>query len=119
MQPARVIPTTRRKSDLHAYDILPTTHQHRARLMNFSLQGGWEPQQTKWLTPAVIVAIVCKRKKNKKRRRSAREKGWLGRRKDMGAYREIIQELRVEDAQNYRRYLRMDTTAFEVSEFQA
>ena len=33
MQPARVIPTTRRKSDLHAYDILPTTHQNCARHM--------------------------------------------------------------------------------------
>ena len=72
---------------------------------------------TSIVAAAVIVAIVCKRKKNKKKHRSAREKGWLGRRKDMGAYREIIQELRVEDAQNYRRYLRMDTTAFEVSEF--
>ena len=62
----------------------------------------------------VIVSILFKRKRQRKRERSVREKEWLKRRGEKSVYREILQELRLEDEQNYRRYLRMDTATFEV-----
>jgi hypothetical protein len=40
-------------------------------------------------------------------------KNWLAERENKGAYNNIIQELRLDDQENYRRYLRMNTETFE------
>ena len=39
MQPVRVSLTTRRKSELHAYDLLPTTRKNRMQLTSFLLKN--------------------------------------------------------------------------------
>ena len=56
---------------------------------------------------------VLKRKNRKKRRTWVRS--WLANREQRGAYSQLISELKVDDANAYRRYLRMDVTTFEVS----
>ena len=65
---------------------------------------------------AALVAVVAimRRKISKRRRKSIREKEWLKRREEKSVYRHLLEELRLEDPQNYRRYLRMDTATFEV-----
>ena len=62
----------------------------------------------------IIVAIICKRRRRKRKVREVWEKEWLRRRRERGVYRELLEELRLEDAENYRRFLRMDTATFEV-----
>ena len=42
-------------------------------------------------------------------------KPWLKRRDEKGAYNNILSEIRLDDAESYRRYLRMNTETFEVS----
>lgn len=59
----------------------------------------------------IIAAALTKKKKRKKR--SVWVKTWLLQRDIKGAYNNIIQELRLEDMENYRRYLRMNTETFE------
>ena len=51
----------------------------------------------------------------KRRRRNKKiwVKKWLAARDDKGAYNNIIQELRLDDVESYRRYLRMNTETFE------
>ena len=63
----------------------------------------------------LIVARLLKQKRKRKiRRRSIREKQWLRRRQEKGVFRELLEELRLEDPEHYRRYLRIDTATFEV-----
>ena len=61
----------------------------------------------------IIANILRSRKKNKKRKMWV--KSWLLRRDEKSAYQNILQELRLEDAENFRRYLRMNRETFEVS----
>ena len=61
-----------------------------------------------------MVVAILQRRKRKRRPRSIREKEWLKRRLQLGVYREILEELRLEDAENYRKYLRMNVATFEV-----
>lgn len=64
---------------------------------------------------AVLIAVVVKRKKaRKQRKRNLWQKSWIARRNERGAYHALVQELRLEDEESYRRYLRMDTSTFEV-----
>ena len=63
---------------------------------------------------AAMVVAILQRRKRKRRPRSIREKEWLKRRLQLGVYREILEELRLEDAENYRKYLRMNVATFEV-----
>ena len=69
--------------------------------------------ETAAVSAALVVVILERRKRRKRRLRSTREREWLKRR-SKGAYREILEELRLEDAENYRRYLRMDVATLEV-----
>ena len=59
---------------------------------------------------AIIIAAVLKKKRKK---RLVWVKTWLLERDRKGAYNNIIQELRLDDIENYRRYLRMNTDTFE------
>ena len=63
---------------------------------------------------AAIAIVVLWRKSRKKRTKTVREKEWLRRRTVLGVYRELLPELRLEDPEHYRKYLCMDTAAFEV-----
>ena len=59
---------------------------------------------------AIIIAAALKKKRKK---RLGCVKTWLLKRDKKGAYNNIIQELRFEDVENYKRYLRMNTETFE------
>ena len=50
----------------------------------------------------------------KKRNRKKWMKDWLLERDSKDAYSNILQELRLRDHENFRKYLRMNTTTFEV-----
>ena len=62
----------------------------------------------------VVVGVLCKRRRKRRREREVREREWLQRRWEKGAFRELMAELRLQDEENYRKYLRMDTATFEV-----
>ena len=69
--------------------------------------------ETAAVSAALVVVILERRKRRKRRLRSTREREWLKRR-SKGVYRDNLEELCLEDAENYRRYLRMDVATFEV-----
>ena len=50
----------------------------------------------------------------KRRQRKVWVKEWFLRREERGAYNMIMQELRLQDAESFRKYLRMNTTVYEV-----
>ena len=60
---------------------------------------------------AAIAVVVLWRKSRKKRTKTVRENEWLT---VLGVYREFLPELRLEDPEHYRKYIRKDTAAFEV-----
>ena len=43
-------------------------------------------------------------------------KEWLGKREESGTYASIFQELRLQDAEHFRKYLRVNTDTYEVSD---
>ena len=53
-------------------------------------------------------------KPNKKRIRKKWMKDWLLEREVKGAYSNIVQELRLQDHEHFRKYLHMSTTTFEI-----
>ena len=59
----------------------------------------------------IIAGTLIKKKRRKKR--SICVKSWLAQRDAKGAYNNIIQELKLGDKDNYRRYLRMNSDTFE------
>ena len=65
------------------------------------------------VSAAVIVTIICKRRKRKRKVKEVWDRKWLKRRTERGVYRQLLEELRLEDAANYRRYLRMGTATFQ------
>ena len=62
---------------------------------------------------SLIIVSLLKKKKRKPRRIWVRK--WLQRREEKSAYQNILQELRLEDAEHFRKYLRMSSAMFEVS----
>ena len=62
-------------------------------------------------TYAVIMELDTK----KKSRRKIWTRKWLLKRKERGAYNGILNELRLTDKEDFRKYLRMNTSTFEVS----
>ena len=60
----------------------------------------------------ITLAILIKKKK-RRAKRSVWTKQWLMR-NERGVFKQLINELRLEEPEHYRRYLRMDTTTFEV-----
>ena len=49
----------------------------------------------------------------RRQRRSVWTKAWILLREEQGAYHNLIQELRLQDVDSYRNFLRMDVHAFE------
>ena len=62
---------------------------------------------------ALVIANVLR--KRKRQRRNIWTKRWLLRRDEKSAYQNILQELRLEDPDHFRKYLRMNTVTFDVS----
>ena len=59
------------------------------------------------------AARLVRRKKRK--RRAVWVRDWLSKRESNGAYNQLMAELRVNDINSFRRFLRMDCSDFEVS----
>ena len=57
------------------------------------------------------------KRKRQRKRRSCWVKEWLNRRNSLSAYQTILSELRLNDAEYFRRYLRMNTEVYEVKRF--
>ena len=66
-----------------------------------------------FIAVATSLMVVCSQGNERKRRRMW-AKTWLRRREEKSAYNNIIAELRLEDKEHFRHYLRMNTTTFEV-----
>ena len=64
------------------------------------------------LASLISIALIIKRRR-KRRRRSLWTREWL-KRNERGVFRQLMEELRLEDPEHYRRHLRMDTSTFEV-----
>ena len=64
---------------------------------------------------AVVVAILIKKRKRlrKKRERSVWVKPWLSRRNELGADRTLLREFRLEDDEEYKKFLRMSPENFD------
>ena len=58
---------------------------------------------------AVLIAIVSKKRKRlrKKRQRSVWVKPWLSRRNELGVDSTLLREFRLEDDEEYQKFLRM------------
>ena len=61
---------------------------------------------------AAIVLASALSKKKKRMSRKVWVKSWLINRDTKSAYNNILRELRLDDVENFRRYLRMDTETF-------
>lgn len=63
---------------------------------------------------AIIIATASSKNKRKKRKKRAEwVKPWLQRRSSHGLYSQLLQELRVEEAEIYKNFLRMSPEHFE------
>ena len=63
---------------------------------------------------AVVVAVVTKRRRKRKRKpRSVWVKPWLEKRSKLGVYDTLIRELRLEEEEEYTKFLRMNAADFE------
>ena len=63
---------------------------------------------------AIDFAVLLKRrKKSKRKKRSAWVKPWLQKRTQLGIYDTLLQELRLEEEEDYKKFLRMSTETFD------
>ena len=70
----------------------------------------------------LILAVIRKRRRTrqeslKRRRRTIWVKPWLANRDAKSAYNNILQELRLQDQEEFRKYLRMNTESYQVIAF--
>ena len=66
------------------------------------------------LTLACAVDMLSNEKAKKSRNKKTCMKDWLRERDTKGAYANILQELRLNGYDNFRKYLRMNTDTFQV-----
>ena len=62
----------------------------------------------------IIVAIILMRRRNKRRKRRLWVREWIRNRPQLGAYHQLVQELRLSDPQSFHNFLRMDLSTFEL-----
>ena len=63
---------------------------------------------------AIIISIVMKkRRKRRIKGRSCWSRAWLQQRHTLGAYNQLLQELRLEDPWSFRNFLRMSENSFQ------
>ena len=67
------------------------------------------------MSASASLIIACRLRKKQRRKRKTWVKNWLKKREEKSAYNNILQELRLEDEEHFRKYLRMNTATFEVS----
>ena len=58
--------------------------------------------------------IVQKRKKKEKTKRKCWVRKWVDRQSDLGAASNLVNELRLEDAQQFKNFIRMSAVQFEM-----
>ena len=63
---------------------------------------------------AIVVATIYKRDKKQKAKRKVWTKPWLQRRESKGMYKNLVEELRLEEELLYSNYLRMTKESFNV-----
>ena len=75
-----------------------------------------EDEEMAACTLAICASVIHQRKKSceKKRQRAEWVQDWLMLRDERSAYNMIMEELRLQDAESFRKYLRMNTAVFEV-----
>ena len=62
---------------------------------------------------AIVVAVLLKRRKRSKhKKRSAWVKPWLQKQTQFGIYDTLLQELRLQEEEDYKKFLRMSTDTF-------
>ena len=102
------------------YAIFPTDRFTVLGLVQDLFKTNWKFQATKQgkameaskFASLISIALIIKRSRTR-RRRLLCTKEWL-KRNERGVFCQLIKELRLEDPEHYRRYLRMDTPTFEV-----
>ena len=62
----------------------------------------------------LVIAIIIARRQRRRRNRSVWVREWIKNRPQLGAYHELVQELKLSDIQGYRNFLRMDPATFEL-----
>lgn len=65
------------------------------------------------LAAAAVVVAVLQKRKTKRRKRKCWVKPWLARRPKLGIYETLLSELRLEEENEYKNYLRMSTENFD------
>ena len=68
-------------------------------------------------TITLACALEIQKKPRRNRIRKTLMKDWLRKRDTKGAYDNILQELRLNDHENFRKYLRMNTEIYQVRLF--
>ena len=61
-----------------------------------------------------VLAIIIARRRRRRRNRSVWVREWIKNRPQLGAYDQLVQELKVSDTQGFRNFLRMDPTTFQL-----
>lgn len=62
---------------------------------------------------AVVLVDYWFREKQKKRKRSVWVRKWIERRRDLGAFATLVNELQIEDSQQFRNFIRMSAVELE------
>ena len=84
----------------------------RAPYHSFSLEMEMEIDEQVVACAAIILASPLPKKKKRKSRK-VWVKSWLINKDTKSAYNNILRELRLDDVENFRRYLRMNTETFD------
>ena len=61
----------------------------------------------------VIVALMIMRARRNRRNRREWVRQWIRNRPRLGAYHQLVQELRLADGESYRHFVRMDIATFD------
>ena len=70
-------------------------------------------EKVKVATASIIIALYCEDDKKTRKRRSDWVKPWLRRRESHGFYAQLLGELRLEEPDIYKNYLRMTAENFD------
>lgn len=77
--------------------------------------NNWARQRQNFVCSLLLMDILednDEANKKKRRRRETWSRTWLQKRAEKGAFNQIVQELRVEDAVEYKRFFRMSEQKF-------
>ena len=98
---------------------MPTSSLHKVphdshENMDQTMMEDTEDEEIILCTVAVCAGLMHSKKNRgvQRRKRKFWVKEWFLRREERGAYSMIMQELRLQDAESFRKYLRMNTTVY-------